>query len=302
MVEQENIGPLIFFSIFFITIGWNMFTTTVEAGNVGIWKTWGKVSPDPLSPGLKFKLPFVHSIYQMNVQVNTMDVEASCFSSDLQTVNTKVQLQYHMNSGLAPKMYQKIGRRQSTWEGDHTVETAILWPGLQESIKASTTVYKADLLLANRNLVKSSIQDNLNFYINETLFAKDHTLSGGIEIANLAITDFQFTHEFNVAIELKVKAEQEAMQAENEKLKVITEAQAASEENRLDADAKNFSITVEAESKANAILLEAQPLKGNPELIRMRALERWDGRFSKITGKDGIGMIDLDAIMGNTGN
>jgi len=299
MVENEKLPTLIFCGILFISVGWNACTVNVEAGTVGIWKTWGKVSPDPILPGLKFRVPFVHTIYQMNVQVNAMDVVASCFSADLQTVETKIQLQYHMNSGLAPKMYQKIGMRFSDWDGDHTVESAILTPGLQESIKASTTMYKADQLLANRNLVKSSIQDNLIFYINETLFAKDRTLSGGIEIANIAITDFTFTKAFNQAIEFKVKAEQEALQAENEKNKIITVAQAASEENKLDADAKNFSITVEAESKANAITLEAQPLKGNPEIIKMRALERWNGKMSKITGKNGINMIDLEAIMGN---
>jgi len=299
MAENEQLAKQIFFGIIAISLGWNSCTVNVEAGNIGIWQTWGKVSPDGLSPGLKFKVPFVHTVYQMNVQVNSMDVEASCFSADLQTVDTKIQLQYHMNSGLAPKMYQKIGMRYSPYEWDHTIESAILAPGLQESIKASTTMYKADQLLANRQLVKMSIQDNLMFYINETLFAKDPTLSGGIEIANIAITDFTFTKAFNQAIEFKVKAEQEALQAENEKNKIITVAQAAAEENKLDADAKNFSITVEAESKANAITLEAQPLKGNPELIKMRALERWNGKMSKITGKNGINMIDLGAIMGN---
>ena len=142
MVANENLPGIIFIGIICTTILWNACTINVEAGNVGIWQTWGKVSPDPVAPGLKFRVPFVHTIYQMNVQVNAMDVVASCFSADLQIVDTKIQLQYHMNSGLAPKMYQKIGMRFSDWEGDHTVETAILAPGLQESIKASTTMYR----------------------------------------------------------------------------------------------------------------------------------------------------------------
>merc|ERR1711981_1385477 len=52
----------------------------------------------------------------------------------------------------------------------------------------------------------------------KTLDSKD--LDGAISISNIAITDFMFSSEFNKAIELKVKAEQQALQAENEKQKI----------------------------------------------------------------------------------
>ena len=63
--------------------------------------------------------------------------------------------------------------------------------------------------------VKAEIQELITNFINNTLKAKD--LLGAFNAANVAITDFDFSQEFNRAIELKVKAEQEALQAKNEK-------------------------------------------------------------------------------------
>ena len=60
-------------------------------------------------------------------------------------------------------------------------------------------------------------------FIDKTL--KDKDLEPLIKISNIAITDFRFSPEFNRAIEMKVKAEQEALQAKNEKVKRITQAE-----------------------------------------------------------------------------
>lgn len=55
--------------------------------------------------------------------------------------------------------------------------------------------------------------------------AKD--VLGEFNVVNVAIIDCGFSQEFNRAIELKVKAEQEALQAKNEKARRSTQAEAA---------------------------------------------------------------------------
>jgi len=62
-------------------------------------------------------------------------------------------------------------------------------------------------------------------FLNNTLREKD--LLNSINIANLAITDFKFSEEFNRAIKLKVKAEPMALQAKNEKIMRVTQAEAS---------------------------------------------------------------------------
>ena len=72
---------------------------------------------------------------------------------------------------------------------------------------------------------------------------------GLLKIANVAITDFDFSAEFNRAIEEKVRAEQEALKAKNEKLRQVTQAEAKAEEQKLIADAAAYEIEVQSKAQ-----------------------------------------------------
>ena len=71
-------------------------------------------------------------------------------------------------------------------------------------------------------------QKAIENFINVTLM--DKKVPTALKIANVAITDFEFSAEFNKAIELKVRAEQEALQAINEKTRRVTQAEAGYQE------------------------------------------------------------------------
>ena len=120
-------------------------------------------------------------------------------------------------------------------------------------------------------------------FIDTTLNEKD--IDNGINIANVAITDFQFSEEFNRAIELKVKAEQEALQAKNEKLRRVTQAEASAAEKKLSADAEAYAVTVQSKARADAIQREARALRGNPNLVDLRRVEKWDGTLPQFMGQ-----------------
>ena len=113
----------------------------------------------------------------------------------------------------------------------------------------------------------------------------------------MAITDFKFSPEFNKAIESKVQAEQEALQAKNEKLRRVTQAEASAEEVKLNASAQAFTIEAESVARAEAITREAEALSGRPEVLRLRSIERWDGVLPKITSGEGsmMQMLNLDS-------
>jgi regulator of protease activity HflC (stomatin/prohibitin superfamily) len=141
-------------------------------------------------------------------------------------------------------------------------------------------------------LVKQQIQEALSAFINRTLQEKD--LAGALNIANIAITDFNFSEEFNRAIELKVKAEQEALQAKNEKIRRTTQAEAAAAERQLSADAEAYATTVQSKARAEAIEREAAALKQSPELIQLRTVEKWDGVLPRMSGGGVIPFINMD--------
>ena len=119
-------------------------------------------------------------------------------------------------------------------------------------------------------------------FIDKTLNEK--AIANGISVANVAITDFQFSEEFNRAIELKVKAEQEALQAKNEKIRRVTQAEAGAEEEKLAAAAEAYAVTVKSKARAEAIQREARALRGNPDLVELRRVEKWNGQLPQFTG------------------
>jgi regulator of protease activity HflC (stomatin/prohibitin superfamily) len=163
-----------------------------------------------------------------------------------------------------------------------------------ESVKAITALYTAEQLITKRDEVKSKIQDQINSFLDETLSEKE--LNGLLIIANVAITDFDFSAEFNRAIEEKVRAEQDALKAKNEKLRRVTQAEAAAAERTLAADAAAYEIEVESRARADAIKREAEALAGNPQLIQLRIAEKWNGQLPRFSGGDSIPLISIDNI------
>ena len=96
----------------------------------------------------------------------------------------------------------------------------------------------------------------------------------GITVVELSITDFEFSAEFNKAIESKQTAEQNALRAKRDLDRIKVEAQQ-----------KIASAQAEAES------LRLQRAVISPELIQLRqieaqmkAIEKWDGKLPSVTG------------------
>lgn len=286
MKPQYVIGALI------VALGLFLLSSSfvvVNSGHVGVVRTLGAVQPDPLEEGFHFKKPFLDRVEEMDIRLRKAENQASAASKDLQVVTTKVAVQYSLNGPVVPLTYQKIGRRE-------VVETTLVNPAIMESVKAVTAQYTAEQLITRRAEVKIQIQAAIESFIDATLKQKE--VVGSLSLANVAITDFDFSAEFNRAIEDKVRAEQEALQAKNEKLRRVTQAEAAAAERTLAADAEAYQIEVASKARAQAIRREAEALKDNPELIQLRIAERWDGHLPQVSGGGAIPLLNLDGMKG----
>lgn len=287
--NESKLGIGIF--ILFV-VGFVLFRSfvIVESGFVGVVRLLGAVDKTPLPEGFHIIRPFLDKVEQMDIRLTQSTAKSVSASKDLQIVRTEVTVQYSLTGAVAPSVYQRVGQREA-------VAIAIVSPAIEESVKAITAKYTAEELITKRAEVKNKIQEAINTFINVTLLEKD--IVNALRIANVAITDFSFSEEFNRAIELKVKAEQEALQAKNEKIRRITQAEAAAVEKKLAADAQAYQITVQAKARAQAISQEAKALKQNPELIQLRLAEKWDGKLPQFTG-DKVPLISMDSFTKNT--
>ncbi|MFV0415437.1 MAG: prohibitin family protein [Chthoniobacterales bacterium] len=251
----------------------------VQAGHVGVIKRFGAVVDTPLKPGLHFKRPFIDKVEQLDIRLRATNAQSTAASRDLQTVSTEVTVTYSLTGELAPQTYNRIG-------GPDNVAATTVEPAIQECVKAVTAKFTAEELVTKRELVKQQIQASVENFIDIILQEKD--IRNALKIASIAITDFDFSDEFNRAIELKVQAEQQALQAKNEKNRRVTQAEAAAEERKLAAAAEAFAIESQSVARADAIRREAEALAASPAIIQLRTVEKWDGILPRITGGSGL--------------
>ena len=286
---NKKLMPLGIAGLVVLIVIWDL-TVVISSGHVGVIHRLGAVQDQHLTEGFHLKIPFIDTVEEVDVRLRKAENKATAASKDLQVVSTQVAVQYSLTGATMPQTYQNVGLRDE-------VERTAIDPGITESVKAITAQYTAEQLVTQRARVKAKIQEAIAAFIDTTLEQKG--VFGAVELANVAITDFEFSAEFNRAIEEKVRAEQEALKAQNEKLRRVTQAEAAFEERRLAADAEAYTVTVESEARADAIRREAEALKDNPDLIQLRIAEKWNGELPQISGSGAVPLLNIDALRGN---
>lgn len=257
----------------------------IETGHVGVVKVFGALQPGTLGEGFHWVNVFA-TVVEVSTQTGASAAEAIGASKDLQTVHTKVTLQWSTPTDGVPCLVQKFGMEPGSWT------LGIVEPAVQEVVKAVSAKYTAEELVTKRADVHKGVEEGVNEFVGKTL--KDRGCQNAIRIANVAITNFEFSHEFNASIEAKVKAEQDALRAENEKRKMITEAEAKAQQLKLSADANAYQTEVESKQRAAAIERESKALQSNPQIVQLRIAERWNGVLPTYTGNS-IPLLQMTA-------
>ena len=244
--------------------------TTVPAGHRGVKTRFSRVIPGVLGEGLHFKVPFADEVVPIDVREQKLEDDTSAASKDLQTVMARVAVNFHPEAEAADRLYQSIGVGY---------ESVILRPAVEETVKAVTAGYTAEELITKRTEVREKIE----------LALKERVRENNIRVTKFNIVNFEFSREFNRAIEAKQTAEQEALQASNILRRIEIEAKQKIEQARGEAESVKLAAAAEAESitlRAGAEA-KAQELLGkvmNKEVLRLRAIEKWDGVLPRVTG------------------
>jgi len=226
----------------------------VDAGERGVVLRFGEVNR-VVEPGPHFKIPFAEEVVFMSVRVEKTTTKTEAASRDLQTVQTTMVLNYNLDPSKAGSMYANIGLNYNE---------RVIDPALKESFKAAAARYTAEELISKRETLKTEVRNYL----------RDRLGVYGIVVVDLSITDFEFSSEFNRAIESKQTAEQNALRAKRDLERI-----------KVEAEQKITSARAEAE----ALRLQRQVI--SPELIQLRqieaqikAIEKWDGKLPNVTG------------------
>lgn len=249
----------------------------VEPGHTGVVVTLGRVDDAVLQEGLHAKIPFIQNVVMIDNRITKLEVTTEAFSSDLQTVETVLAINYRVDTSKSYSIYKNIG-------GDY--ETVLVTPAVNEVLKAIAAKYTAEESVTNRGLISAGLVEGLNEKLNDI----------GLYVTDVNIINFEFSEAFITAIEEKQVAQQELLKAETEKQTKITNAEAEAEAIRVraEAEADALRITAEAEAEANAIIAESL----TDALISYHKIDKWNGELPVVTGGSGT-FIDITDIMGD---
>ena len=247
--------------------------TIVPAGNTGVVTTLGKVSTVSFQEGAHLKIPFIQSVENMSNKIQVYETPASAVSKDLQTVSSTLAVNYRLISDKSPDMYKNVGIEY---------QTVLMTPVVQECFKSVTANYTAEQLITERQKVGDEVKEALEEKLNDY----------GIYIEKFNIVNFDFSEEFNNAIEAKQVAEQNLLKTKTEPEQAIVVANAQAEQKVISAKAEAEAILAEAQAQADANKLLEQSLTN--KVIAYEQIQKWNGVMPKVTGSDGGMLINVD--------
>jgi len=278
-----SVIPFVLAAVFVIM----SLVSVVPTGYTGILTTFGAVEDRTITAGINFKAPW-QSVITMDNRTQKIQLDTSAFSSDIQQVDISLSINYSINQTTARELYRTVGTNYFD---------NIMYPRVQENLKAIFSQYTAENLIAKREFLSDSVKD---------LMTNDMS-SYGITIVSIAIEDIDFTDAFTNAVEAKQVAAQNKLTAETAQAQKTMEEQAAAERAIIAANAKAEQDIIAAQADLEVVKIQADAAlyagerEANmneriaaalsDELISYYWIKQWDGKLPTTTLGETSGFI-----------
>jgi prohibitin 2 len=256
LVRLIGLGVL----LFVVVLAASTSTYIVQPGTRGIKVTLGKTADQFLPEGFGFKTPFITTIVPVNVRQRTAPLKAECFSSDLQQVGSELRILYRVPEQSVVQIYKQ-------YSGDPF--DSLIAPRVQEAIKEATALQTAEQIVKKRQEIKE-----------KTLASARQKIGNILWVEDIVIRNLELSPELERAIEAKMVAEQQAVQARFTQAQKQVEAETA---------------IIRAGGEAEAIKARGDALRQNPAFLRLEIVERWNGKsplvVPSIANDSGTGLL-----------
>ena len=238
----------------------------VPAGYEGVRLRFGALD-GTMNPGIHVVIPGVHRVELMETRTQKEESQATAASRDLQIVTTTLALNFRLAPGKVDTVYGSVGL---------LYKERVIDPTVQESLKVVTAKYTAEELIRSRAQVKNEVESEIIRRLNLYNIIVDPS--------GLSIVNFDFSPEFNKAIEAKQVAQQEA-----EKQKYVL----------AQAELQKQTEVARAKGTAEAARLNAEALKvnGGGLVIAREWIQKWDGKLPSVAAGGNQFIIDLNNIL-----
>ena len=227
----------------------------VDTHEVGLKVRWGKIDSEPLTPDLYFVNPIGTKMVRYDAREIRTELTAPTFTKDMQEATLALIVTYSLDKSRIKEIHTTYGR---DWANK------IVIPVVLASVKDVIGQWEADQVVNGREKATKEINDA----IIKKLEGKP------VHFGQLVIANIDFSDDFEKAIEAKQIATQEAIKARNRTVQIEEESRQNVIRAKAEADAKLALAT--AEAKAVEIVGEA--LNKNPDVVKIKFVEKWDGR------------------------
>ena len=255
--KRNVILALLLFAAF-ITIPFSFHT--VDTGEVAVVKQLGRAK-NVRTAGTYFDLWMINKYQKYDGKVQNIDIETAAYSSDAQTMNVAMTLQYQILTDKAMNIAGQYGSLEALTTRVNAIAV--------EKAKSVLSTHKAMDIIANRQDMSPAVEEAIRGAIGEEYF---------VNVTAVVLTNIDFSDQFETAVEDKMIAEQAKLKAEYENETKIAKAE---------AEAKAKITAAEAEAKANELLRQTL----TDDILEQMFIDKWDGKLPEVMSGDNLSMI-----------
>lgn len=218
----------------------------VEAGQVAVMKSLGKIVGTRM-PGTYFAFCLTSKYIYFDTTVQKLDINTNSYSSDAQTMNIQMTVQYRIDPSKAENILTEYSNMSSLAQRIEKVA--------DDNVKSILSKYTAMKIIETRSMISPEVEQTIKEAVGNRYY---------VQVTAVNLTNIDFTDEFEKAVEDKVVAEQQKeaaiTKAEQELEVAKLTAQAKIEAARGDAESQKIIASASAEAMALKIVELAKSL------------------------------------------
>jgi regulator of protease activity HflC (stomatin/prohibitin superfamily) len=220
----------------------------IEDGEVGVSKSFGSISDEPVGQGVALQFPVVRTVTAWNVKLQEIKETAQVPSSEGLIVGLDTSLLYRVLPEMAPKIRKTVGRNY---------RDVLVIPYLRNAVRDVVSGYQVKNIYAEAG--RKEIAANIR------KFLRDNLQPRGIEVVDVLLRDVKLPQRFRESIEAKLTAEQRVQQKQFELEQARKDAEI--EVARAEGAAKAQEIVRSTLSDSYLQYLWIKTLNENPNVI-----------------------------------
>ena len=244
---------------------------TVDTGEISVVKHLGEAR-EVRTAGTHYDFWITNTYQTYDSKVQNDDIKTMAYSSDAQTMDIQMTIQYHI---LGDKVLDIARQYGSLDILQNRIESVAI-----EKTKSVLSAYKAMDIIANRAKMSPMVEESIKNAIGNEYF---------VSVTTVVLTNIDFTDAFEKAVEDKMVAEQTKLKADYENETKVAKAK---------ADAEALVVKTEAEAKAKLIAADAEAEANRKidsslteRILREKYLDKWNGVLPSVVAGEETNLL-----------